>query len=146
MSRKLPFNAVKLIFLGGFYLFLLVLYATAAPAQGMSIGDEQQLQERVQEMAEKLQLTEDQRQALIPIMQDYGLATKAMLEKHDVDLEPGERPSRRKMMAMRGDVQKNRSAFEQQLATVLSPQQMDEFHRLQKEQREAMRARLRRTN
>ncbi|WP_419913673.1 hypothetical protein [Hoeflea sp.] len=146
MSRKLTFNAIKLIFLGGFYLFLLVLYATAAPAQDSAVPDRVAAAEQIRAMADELDLTDDQRQAVIPILQQYGQATKAILEKHGVDPASGKRPPLRKMMAIRGDMEKNRTSLDQQLAAVLSPTQMDTFRKLQKQQREAIRARMTNSN
>lgn len=142
MSQKLSVNTVRLIFLGGFYLFLLLLYATAAPAQESAATGRTAAVEQIKAMADELNLTDEQRQALIPVLQQHGQATKAIFEKHGIDPGSGERPPLRKMLAVRGDMNKNRAAFEKQVATILSPAQMDAFERLQEQQRQAARARL----
>ncbi|MDA4844901.1 Spy/CpxP family protein refolding chaperone [Hoeflea poritis] len=142
MTQKPPVNTVRLIFLGGFYLFLLLLYATAAPAQENAASGRPAAAEQIRAMADQLNLSDQQRQALIPILQQHGQATKAILEKHGIDPASGERPPLRKMLSVRGDMKKNRAAFEKQVAAILSPAQMDTFKRLQEQQRQALRARL----
>ena len=136
MSQKLPVNTVRLIFLGGFYLLLLLLYATAAPAQE-SAASRTAAVEQIKAMADELNLADEQRQALIPVLQQHGQATKAIFEKHGIDPGSGERPPLRKMLAARGDMKKNRAAFEKQVAAILSPAQMDAFERMQEQQRQA---------
>ena len=142
MNRRLSLSQIRLICFAGYCLVLLVLYSTAAPAQSRLDMSEGFSQERIERMAQQLDLTEDQRKALLPIMQRYGQETRAMLESYGVDLEAGERPPVRKLIAMRADAKKNRAAFEQGVAGVLTPAQMEEFRKLQDEQRADMRARL----
>ncbi|MEX3007866.1 hypothetical protein [Hoeflea sp. TYP-13] len=144
MSRNLQFSTVRLICLGGFYLLLLVLYATAAPAQNLSNIDGKPGAERIQELVVRLQLSDEQRTAIQPIMEEFVVSTRAVLEKHGVDPKSGNRPPLRVLLAMRGDMEKNRTRMEGQMSAVLSPGQMDEFRKIQKEQREERRARMKR--
>ncbi|MCY6381741.1 Spy/CpxP family protein refolding chaperone [Hoeflea prorocentri] len=143
MNHRLSLTQIRLICFAGYCLILLLLYSTAAPAQDRLNRSEGFSQERIVMMAQELDLTEDQRKALLPIMQRYGEETRAMLENHGVDLKAGERPPVRKLMAMRSDAKKNRAAFEKDVAGVLSPVQMEEFKKLQDNRRADMRARLR---
>lgn len=145
MNRRLSLSKIRLICFGGYCLILLVLYSTAAPAQERLDASGGFSHERIEIMAQELDLTEDQRKALLPIMQRYGEETRAMLENYGVNLKAGERPPVRKLMAMRADAKKNRAAFEQSVAGVLSTAQMEKFRTLQDEQRADMRARLKRS-
>ncbi|MCP4997529.1 MAG: hypothetical protein GY933_01960 [Hyphomicrobiales bacterium] len=146
MSRNLRISTVRLICLGGFYLLLLLIYATAAQAQTSKTLDLKSGTQQVEILAARLQLNEEQRVAIRPIMKEFMTSTRAVLEKHGVDPQSGEQPSLTVLFALRGDMQKYRKQMEEQLYSVLSPEQMSTFRQFQDEQREARRARLKQSN
>ncbi|MEM6463136.1 MAG: LTXXQ motif family protein [Pseudomonadota bacterium] len=143
MNRNLRLSTVRLICLGGFYLLLLVLFVTAAPAQTPQNPALKPAVEQLQVLSERLQLTEEQRTAVQPIMFEYMQVTRAVMEKHGIDPQSGKRPPLSALRAARGDLKKNREKLDSSMAAVLSPQQMQTFRQFQDEQRKAARARLR---
>ena len=145
MSRNLRISTVRLICLSGFYLFLLVLYATAAPAQTMT-PPQGAASAQMEELAARLELSGQQREALRPILLDHVESMRAVMEKYGIDPASGERPSLTVMFAVRRDMKSNRDAFDARVAEVLSPAQMDSFKKIRDEQRKAMRAGLRQAN
>lgn len=92
---------------------------------------------RIQEVAQRLQLSEDQKQPFRQSMETFRSSVLATLDKHGVDPDTGQRPSLAVMFRLRSDMKRNRAELEDRLTTFLTPQQMREFGRIQEERRAA---------
>ena len=134
--------------------FLVAAVFVALPAvtqQGDADREERiaALEARLEEAAQRLELTEEQRQQVEPIFEKHFRLQLGVLEEHGIDLEAraaGRDRSRlgfRKLRALQSDMEKIRKETEQKLAAILSERQMDELHRIQEEQRAESRALLR---
>ncbi len=117
--------------------------AAASAAQAQELSDEQmaQLQERVQEMVQRLELTDDQLAALEPIIRESMESRRAIMESYG--LGDGQRPSPRKLRGMRGEMQEVQEATQAEVSEILSDEQMDEYLAIQEERRDEMRAEMR---
>ena len=132
------------------YLFATVLLLTA-PAAVASAPDQQeaapeqaeQVRERVQEMRLRLELTDEQIEAVTPILQTAAEATAEVLREHGID--PGEggagRMRPRQLRRLQGDLRPVRDRTLEQLAEVLSEAQLEEYRKIQEETRQALRRR-----
>jgi LAS superfamily LD-carboxypeptidase LdcB len=123
---------------------LLILSAIASQAQPT---DEQiaQVQERMAEMRERLELTDEQVAELEPIITTAVQHQQAVMEKHGVS-ESGSgsgRPNPRKLMQMRSDMDAVRQETSDQVRTVLNDDQYQEFLKIQEERKAERRARMR---
>lgn len=123
-------------------LGLLIVSAPAAQAQPT---DEQiaQAQERMAEMRERLQLTDEQAAELEPIITAAVEKQQAVMDKHGVSMSGGGRPSRRQLMQMRSDVDAVRQETNSQVKSVLKNDQYEEFLKIQEERKAERRARMR---
>ena len=146
MSRKLRISTVRMICLGGFYLFVLLVYAVSAQAQPRQLPDSLTDTEQVEAMADRLQLSDAQRQAIRPILVDFADSTRAIMEKYAIDPLSGTRPPLSVLFAVRSDMKKNQQHLDDQLATILSPAQMKTFRVMQDERRRRFREELSRAD
>ena len=96
---------------------------------------------------ERLQLNDEQREAVRPIIEANFEQRLAVLQKHGINpknRDATKRPSIRKMLALRNDLGKVVNKTEKELRKVLSDEQMNVWKELEKERREQMRERFRR--
>ena len=93
---------------------------------------------RIAEVAQRLKLSEDQKQPFQRTMLAFRSSVLETLDRHGVDPEAGQRPSLTVMFRLRSDMKRNKAQMEQRLATFLTPQQMQEFSRIQEERRQAV--------
>ena len=106
----------------------------------------ERIRTQVKEAQERLQLNDEQREAVRPIIEANFEQRLAVLEKHGVDLEnrdANKRPSLRKMLKLRKDLGKVGDKTEKELKKVLNDDQMKVWKELEKERREQMRERIR---
>lgn len=146
MSRKLRISTVRMICLGGFYLFVLLVYAMSAQAQPRQLPDFFADPQQVEAMAERLQLSTAQREAIRPILLDFADSTRAIMDKYAIDPASGTRPPLSVLFGVRNDMKKNQQQLDDQLATILTPDQMRTFRQMQDERRKQFREELSRTN
>ena len=106
----------------------------------------ERIRTQVKEAQERLQLNDEQREAVRPIIEANFEQRLAVLEKHGVDLEnrdANKRPNLRKMLKLRKDLGKVGDKTEKELKKVLNDDQMKVWKELEKERREQMRERIR---
>lgn len=123
--------------------FLLVL-AAAARAEEPRFSEEQidQLLARVEATQERLQLTEAQKAEVAPILEKSREKRLSILEGYGFG--GGSKPelSFREKRALAKEMKAVRGDTEKQLATVLSAEQMAEYKKIQDENRDRLRERM----
>ena len=101
----------------------------------------------MQELQERLELTEEQREQVRSVLTDHFEAVLTVLDQHGIDLEEErserERLGLKKLRALRKDLDQVRKATREQLANVLSPEQLAEYKQVRTEQRERIRKKIR---
>lgn len=109
-----------------------------------------QIEKRLEEARERLALTDAQVEQLVPLLVESLQATMAVFEEHGIDLRSmaegsSSRPNLRRLRALRGDLDEVQEALYEKIeeADFLSEEQFAEFKKMQEEQREALRERLR---
>lgn len=101
------------------------------------------------EMKERLDLTEEQADLVLPILDEARKQRQAMMEKFRGQGRGGMGPGgvgrgdMSAMREMREEMQRLDEQTEQRLAKILTEKQMDEYRKIKKEQRERMRERMR---
>ncbi|AEV39861.1 hypothetical protein PSE_p0279 (plasmid) [Pseudovibrio sp. FO-BEG1] len=113
-------------------LFATPLVAYADPGKG---------QQRMEMMAERLQLTDAQKEKVSPIMQQAMEERRAILK--GAGIERGKKPTIAQLREVRGPMQESREKLDQQMAQVLSTEQMATFREMQQEMRDKMRKKFR---
>ena len=128
----------------------IALSTPALQAQEEEVDERaEELQQRVEETRERLQLTDEQIDLLVPLLQESFEGTRAVLEEHGIDLgagrESGRRLNIRQARSLRGDLDEVQEELYEKIeeAGFLSDEQFEEFKKIQEEQREAMRERIR---
>jgi hypothetical protein len=97
-------------------------------------------------MSQRLQLTEEQRVLVEPILMAQFEHSRAIMEKYGFSPEnnSGEKLDMRKMKAMSKELQPIRKQAERELSAVLTDQQMTEYRDIQEENRARMRREIQR--
>jgi Spy/CpxP family protein refolding chaperone len=90
----------------------------------------------ISEMKERLNLTEEQAVQFHPIMEEYIEKRLALVQKCGGKDLGG-------MRSLRNEMQELREKTEKQLETILTETQMEEFRKMQDEQRKKMRDKIR---
>lgn len=126
-------------------LLVTVLPAAAADADRRQLSEEQRarLEARIEEVRDRLALTDEQKAALEPVLRKDFERRIAILNEHGVTRESDERPSRREARALRRDLKAAKEEAEKEITRILDDRQMEEYRRIQDEAREAMRERIR---
>ncbi|MEM9384442.1 MAG: hypothetical protein AAGA68_05230 [Pseudomonadota bacterium] len=129
-------------------LFTLALALAAAISSAQPTQTQQdELQQRLSNVAERLELTDEQKVQIEPIITESFARQQQVLAKYGID--PGasgssrSRPSPRTMRKLRSDMQGVRSSTREQLDGILSDAQMQEYARLQEEMQAQMRSKVR---
>lgn len=108
-----------------------------------------ELEARIEQTKQRLNLTDEQLAQIEPILESSFEATALVLENHGIDLNPDvprdqrERPGLRKMRAVSKDLQAVREETAAEMAEVLTAEQMEEYRKIQEERRVALRERIR---
>lgn len=128
-------------------LLAMPLYAQDAESEEKAMTEEasERFHAQLQESEERLQLTDEQKETVRPILEDAYGQRQAVLQKHGVDLESTEkadRPGRRTLRRMRNDLYEVNKETKRKLQDVLTSQQMNQWEELQEERRAKMRAQL----
>jgi len=106
----------------------------------------ERIRTQVKGALERLQLNDEQREAVRPIIEANFEQRLAVLQKHGIDLknrDANKRPNLRKMLRLRKDLGKVGDKTEKELKKILNDDQMKVWKELEKERREQMRERLR---
>ena len=112
----------------------MLLLATPAPNAAAQTVDPA----RIEDALDRLQLDDQQRDDVRPILEAGALERLAILQ--EAGIEPGQKPSIRQLMSIRGPVSEVSARTEQELAAVLSPVQMELYRAMVEERRAAFRA------
>ena len=123
---------------------LCMLLASPLYAQTAASSEEarERIRAQIEESLERLQLTEEQRETVRPILDESFTQRLAVLEKHGIDLEnqgANERPGFRTMRKLGKDMDKVRKDTEEQLQAVLTADQMKVWKEMEEERRARMR-------
>ena len=106
----------------------------------------EQLQEQVAQVRERLALTEEQIDAIEPILQRSFEEQAAVLEDAGFNADGrsrgGQRPNLRRMRALNRDLDAIRKATREELAGVLSEQQLEDYAEIQQDRRAQLRGRI----
>ncbi len=128
---------------------------TAPPAGAQEPGADErmaeQLQQRLDDARERLQLSDEQIEQLAPVLTESFESTRVVLEKYGIDVRsPGagasnRRRNLRQLRALGRDLNEVREAMFRKIEEMgfLSDEQFAEFKEMQEEQRAALRERLR---
>ena len=157
--RTSMINRTRRFAFGAALIMSMVVALTALPAnaQEKEVGTDERIAELTQRLAEtqeRLQLTDEQIEQLLPLLKENLQTTKTVLEEHGIDLQnrtegdSDRRPSLRKLRALDRDLDDVREALLDKIEELgfLSDEQFSEFKKVQKEQRKALRGRLRDRN
>ncbi len=104
------------------------------------------LEERINEMRERLDLTDKQAEAIEPILIDHLEKTGAVLKEYGIDLQSGERPKERmgfrEARKMKSDLDGVQSETEGALDDILDDDQMNEYRQIAEERRARIREQI----
>ena len=129
---------------GGIALTLsLGLSTLAFPAYGQdhspSATQIQQIEQHIENVSQRLQLTEAQQNDLEPILSKNFEDRMNILKSYGFSKDTRPKLSLRKKLALRSDMNELRDQTEQAVSVILNDQQMDEFLEIQEENRNRMR-------
>ena len=120
------------------FALILSLSASAAAQQAPDQQRNEQLQQRVQDLKERLNLTPEQAEQVRPIIVEEMQQLKAVRDKYSGD------QSRRSRMKMGREMKGVQNATNDKLKNILTKQQMDELRKIREESRQEMRQRRKR--
>lgn len=118
---------------------------TSAEAQERKLTEEQraQLEQQVEEIRARLNLTEDQRNRLEPVLRRNFEQRAEVLQRYGVSKDRSERLGFRKARALKSELEDLRTENDAEIATILDDRQMTEYRKIQEEMREEFRERMR---
>jgi hypothetical protein len=103
-------------------------------------------QDKIQQLIEQLQLTDEQLAEIRPVLESHAEQTMTILDKYDIERPQadGERKSLglRDARKLKGEMQTLRSETRAQLEGVLSEEQLAEYDKLAQERRAELRERI----
>lgn len=131
-------------------LLLALVAASALLLSGVAVAQdreeiEDKAEERLEQVIENLELTDEQVEALRPIFQSSFERQAAVLEQYGIDLSDGEQGgklSRRERRKLRGDLKDEREKADDAIAEVLTDEQFDAYKEMAEERQDEMRERL----
>ena len=95
---------------------------------------------------ERLQLTDDQLQKIAPVLKQSVEARRSILSRYGIDYDAPKRPQEklglRNAMSMKRELNAAKIATQMAVSDILTKEQMEEFKRLQEEQKEKFRSRM----
>ena len=129
---------------------LALVAASALLLSGVAVAQDREeieakAEERLEQVIENLELTDEQVEALRPIFQSSFERQAAVLEQYGIDLsdgEQGDKLSRRERRKLRGDLKDERERTEDAIAEVLTDDQFHAYKEMAEERRDEMRERL----
>ncbi len=119
--------------------------ATPAVANAGQIDREaaaEQVEQRLEQTAKRLNLTDEQKPQVEAILRDSGEKRQAVLERYG--FKNGQRPKLRPMelRSMRGELNEISEGTTKKLSAVLTDAQMAEYEKIKEEQQAEMRERI----
>lgn len=123
--------------------FLAVFPASAASEQELQITD---AESHLEQTMARLELSDEQKQALVPVLESSMSSQQQILASYGIDIEKGERPAQglgmRNAMAMKRELDAVRADTLKTVSGILSAEQFGEFKRMQAERQAVMRERI----
>lgn len=128
---------------------LALVAASALLLSGVAVAQDREeieakAEERLEQVIENLELTDEQVEALRPIFQSSFERQAAVLEQYGIDLSDGEQGgklSRRERRKLRGDLKDEREKTDDAIAEVLTDEQFDAYKEMAEERQDEMRER-----
>jgi hypothetical protein len=120
-------------------IFSALLTCAANPCAAQQTSDAQrkeQLQQRLQQVKDRLNLTPEQAEQVRPVLTEEVESLRALREKYNQNGQ-----DRRTRMKMGRELRSIRSAADDKLKKILSKQQMDEWKKIREEWRQDLRER-----
>ncbi len=129
-------------------IIALALSLTAALAVAQPTAEQrEQLEQRLATVAERLQLTEEQKAQIEPIITDSFTQRQEILARYGIDPQAGSgrsgRPNPRTARKLRQEMESVRDATTSQMEAILDDEQLAEFARIQEESRAELRSQIR---
>lgn len=105
-----------------------------------------ELEQRIDEIRDRLALSDEQKEAAAPILEAAFEKQRTIMEEYGID--PATRGERQRLglrdaRKMRGEMDEVREETLESLAEVLTPEQLEEYQKIQEEGRQEMRGRMR---
>lgn len=130
-------------------LLLALVAASALLLSGVAVAQDREeieakAEERLEQVIENLELTDEQVEALRPIFQSSFERQAAVLEQYGIDLSDGEQGgklSRRERRKLIGDLKDEREKTDDAIAEVLTDEQFDAYKEMAEERQDEMRER-----
>lgn len=130
-------------------LLLALVAASALLLSGVAVAQDREeieakAEERLEQVIENLELTDEQVEALRPIFQSSFERQAAVLEQYGIDLSDGEQGgklSRRERRKLKGDLKDEREKTDDAIAEVLTDEQFDAYKEMAEERQDEMRER-----
>ena len=123
--------------------FLGMFAASAANGQEPQMTD---AESRLEQAMARLELSDEQKEALAPVLQSSMSSQQQILASYGIDIEKGERPAQglgvRNAMAMKRELDAVRADTLKTVSGILNAEQLEEFERIQAERQAAMRQRI----
>lgn len=128
---------------------LALVAASALLLSGVAVAQDREeieakAEERLEQVIENLELTDEQVEALRPIFQSSFERQAAVLEQYGIDLSDGEQGgklSRRERRKLIGDLKDEREKTDDAIAEVLTDEQFDAYKEMAEERQDEMRER-----
>lgn len=128
---------------------LALVAASALLLSGVAVAQDREeieakAEERLEQVIENLELTDEQVEALRPIFQSSFERQAAVLEQYGIDLSDGEQGgklSRRERRKLKGDLKDEREKTDDAIAEVLTDEQFDAYKEMAEERQDEMRER-----
>ena len=127
-------------------MFGLLASLTTSQAQQADPDRLDELDARIEQTRQRLNLTDEQSVQIDPILESNFHASMLVLESHGIDLsvprEQRARPNFREMRAIGKELQAVREETAEEMAEILTEEQMEEYRKIQVERRTEMREQI----
>lgn len=127
-------------------MFGLLASLTTSQAQQADPDRLDELDARIEQTRQRLNLTDEQSVQIEPILESNFHASMLVLESHGIDLsvprEQRARPNFREMRAIGKELQAVREETAEEMAEILTEEQMEEYRKIQEERRAEMREQI----
>ena len=125
------------------------LMASLTTSLAQQVGSDRaaELEVRIEQTKQRLNLTDEQVAQIEPVLESSFEASMLVLEDHGIDLaiprDQRERPGFRKMRAISRDLKAVREETAEEMAEILTDEQMVEYRKIQEERRAQLREQIR---
>ena len=127
-------------------MFGLLASLTTSQAQQADPDRLDELDARIEQTRQRLNLTDEQSVQIEPILESNFHASMLVLESHGIDLsvprEQRARPNFREIRAIGKELQAVREETAEEMAEFLTEEQMEEYRKIQEERRAEMREQI----